>query len=268
MLTFGDYIKASSLDEAYEIISKKKPARIYGGGMYLRMGDRRIGIAVDLCDLGLDTIEETEEGFEIGAMATLRMLETHEGLNECYGNLFKEGLKDIIGVQFRNIATVGGTVYNKYGFSDVIPPLLAVNATVHFHGSGSISLKDYLVEEKYRRDVLVKVTVPKVEGAKTSIKTARISRSDYPALVVAASQIDGKTNIVVGARPRRAALAEKAMEYVDSQGELTEEVAIRAGEMASEELAFGTNTRGSKEYRKHICKVLVKRALLEVASWK
>lgn len=264
MITFGDYIRASSLDEAYEIISKKKPARIYGGGMYLRMGDRRIGIAVDLSDLGLDTIEETEDGFSIGAMATLRMLETNEGLNSCYENLFKQGLKDIIGVQFRNIATVGGTVYNKYGFSDVIPPLLAVNAVVHFHNSGSIALKDYLVEEKYRRDVLVNVTVPKVEGAKASIKTARISRSDYPALVVAASKIDGKSNIVVGARPKRAALAEKAMEYVDSQEKITEEVAIRAGEIAAEELTFGTNTRGTKEYRKHICKVLVKRALLEV----
>lgn len=265
MLTFGDYIKASSLDEAYELLSTKKPARIYGGGMYLRMGDRRIGLAVDLCDLGLDTIEETEAGYEIGAMATLRTLETHEGLNEMFGDLFKEGLKDIIGVQFRNIATVGGTVYNKYGFSDVIPPLLAANAVVHFHNSGEISLEEYLVEEKYRRDVLVKVVVPKVEGAKASIKTARISRSDYPALVVSTSIIDGKSKIIVGARPQRAALAKKAMEYVDSQPEITEEVAIKAGEIAAEELVFGSNTRGSKEYRQDICKVLVKRALLEVA---
>lgn len=265
MLTFGDYIKASSLDEAYELVSTKKPARIYGGGMYLRMGDRRIGLAIDLCDLGLDTIEETDTAYEIGAMTSLRALETHEGLNEMFDNLFKEGLKDIIGVQFRNIATVGGTVYNKYGFSDVIPPLLATNATVHFHGSDAISLKDYLVEEKYRRDVLVKVVVPKVKEAKASIKTARISKSDYPALVVSATKIDGKVSIVVGARPRRATFAEKAMEYVNSQSEITEEVAIKAGEIAAEELVFGTNTRGTKEYRTDICKVLVKRALLEVA---
>lgn len=268
MITFGDYIRPESLDEAYEIISKKKPARIYGGGLYIRMGKRRIGLAVDLCDLGLDYINETEEGFEIGAMTTLRSLETHEGLNACYSNLFKESLKDIIGVQFRNIATVGGTVYQKYGFSDVIPALLAVNAKVCFHGTGEISLKEYLEEEKFRRDVLVKIVVPKVDGAKAAVQTIRISRSDYPALVVTSSKIDGKYSLVVGARPRRAAFAEKAMEYLNGQSEITEEVAAKAGEIASEELAFGSNTRGSKEYRQDICKVLVKRAMLEVSSCK
>lgn len=267
MITFGDYVRPSSLDEACELLKTKKPARIIGGGLYIRMGKRRIGLAVDLSDLELDYINETETGFEIGAMATLRALETNAALNACFDNLFKEALKDIIGVQFRNIATVGGTVYQKYGFSDVIPALLAVNAKVCFHDSGEISLEDYIKEEGFRRDVLEKVIIPKVEGAKASNQTLRISRSDYPALVVAATKIDGKYRVVVGARPRRATLALTAMDYLNSN-EVNEEAAIKAGELAAEELVFGTNTRGSSEYREDICKVLVKRAILEVSSCK
>lgn len=38
------------------------------------------GTAIDLSGLGLDTIEETDVGFSIGAMVTLRQLETHPGL--------------------------------------------------------------------------------------------------------------------------------------------------------------------------------------------
>ena len=36
--------------------------------------------------------------------------------------------------------------------------------------------------------------------------------------------------------------------------------------MACEELVFGSNMRASKEYRKAICKSLLKNALMEVSS--
>ncbi len=39
-------------------------------------------------------------------------------------------------------------------------------------------------------------------------------------------------------------------------------------EMVTEELIFGSNMRGSAEYRQAICKVLVKRAIMEVAACK
>ena len=42
---------------------------------------------------GLDTIEETDEEFRIGCMCTLRMLETHEGLN----TYFREFLRSARG---------------------------------------------------------------------------------------------------------------------------------------------------------------------------
>ena len=55
------------------------------------------------------------------------------------------------------------------------------------------------------------------------------------------------------------------MDYLNS-AEINEENAYKAGEIASEELVFGSNTRGSAEYRREICKVLVKRAIMEVSK--
>ena len=47
---------------------------------------------------------------------------------------------------------------------------------------------------------------------------------------------------------------------------LRQENILKASEIACEELVFGSNMRASKEYRKAICKSLVKSALMEVSS--
>ena len=69
-----------SLEEAYEL-NQKKGNCILGGMLWTKMQNRMIQTAIDLCDLGLNKIEETEEEFLIGAMVSLRQLETDTGLN-------------------------------------------------------------------------------------------------------------------------------------------------------------------------------------------
>lgn len=65
---------------------------------------------VDLSGLGLDAIEEKEGEFSIGCMCSLRQLETHEGLNRYFDGIFRECTRNIVGVQMRNCATVGGSI--------------------------------------------------------------------------------------------------------------------------------------------------------------
>ncbi|MGN1121610.1 MAG: FAD binding domain-containing protein, partial [Eubacteriales bacterium] len=126
MITVQNYIRAQSLEEAWQL-NQSKRNRILGGMLWLRLGQRSINTAIDLCDLGLNTIEESEEAFSIGAMTTLRDLEMHEGLNAYSGNAVAHALKDIVGVQFRNMATVGGSIWGRFGFSDVLTVFLAMD---------------------------------------------------------------------------------------------------------------------------------------------
>ena len=74
MLTFNKYERPGSLEEAWTL-NKKKSARLAAGTMWMRMGNGQIGTLIDLCGLGLDQIEETEDAFHIGAMVPLRRLE-------------------------------------------------------------------------------------------------------------------------------------------------------------------------------------------------
>ena len=94
----------------------------------------------------------------------------------------------------------------------------------------------------------------------------RNSAVDYAIFSVAVSEISNSYRISIGARPQRAVLAYNAMQYL-SEVEITDETASVAAYMAADDIHFGTNNRGSAEYRKELCKVLVKRAILEVAKW-
>lgn len=262
MITFREYIAPDSVEEAYQALISKKTSKIIGGGCFLRMGKKKIGLAIDLSKAGLNYIEDTGQEIEIGAMTSLRDFETSELLKENFGDLIGDSVKHIIGVQLRNIATIGATIYSKYGFSDPLTSLLALNADIYLHNGGRMSLEEYVKDETKRRDVLEKIIITKNMDL-GRFETMRNSNVDYAILSVAFAEIGGKYRIAVGARPRRAALAYKAMEYLQENG-LTEETAKIAGQMAAEELHFGSNDRGSAEYRQELCKVLVKKAILEV----
>ena len=54
--------KGRKLEQAYEL-NQKRTACVLGGMVWLKMGNRNIMTAIDLSDLGLDTIMETEEAF-------------------------------------------------------------------------------------------------------------------------------------------------------------------------------------------------------------
>lgn len=261
MFTVMDIVQPATVEEAYSILTKRKNNQVIGGSAWLRMGSKRIGTAVELSQLNLDYIKEEEEYIEIGAMTTFRSLETSEVIENNFGRIIKDSVKDIIGVQFRNVVTVGGTIYSKFGFSDLIVALLALDTEVELVNSGRIKLYDFLNKE-YEKDLLTKIYIKK-NDVKATYKSLRNAQSDYALLNVSVSKNDNKVKIYVGARPQIATLAVKASEFL-SNNELSDENIEKASQIVSEELAFGTNMRASKEYRTLMSKVLVKRALMEV----
>ncbi|MDU2197538.1 MAG: FAD binding domain-containing protein [Peptostreptococcaceae bacterium] len=261
MFTVMDIVQPATVEEAYSILTKRKNNQVIGGSAWLRMGSKRIGTAVELSQLDLDYIKEEEEYIEIGAMTTFRSLETSEVIENNFGRIIKDSVKDIIGVQFRNVVTVGGTIYSKFGFSDLIVALLALDTEVELINSGRIKLYDFLNKE-YEKDLLTKIYIKK-NDVKATYKSLRNAQSDYALLNVSVSKNDNKVKIYVGARPQIATLAVKASEFL-SNNELSDENIEKASQIVSEELAFGTNMRASKEYRTLMSKVLVKRALMEV----
>lgn len=65
MLTITDYVKAKTLEEAYEL-NQARNSRVMGGMMWMRLGNARVKTVIDLSELGLDQIEETDHVFKSG----------------------------------------------------------------------------------------------------------------------------------------------------------------------------------------------------------
>lgn len=256
-----EYFKPTNLKEAYSLVEEKN-AVIFGGGAFVRLGAKEIDIAMDLTNLNLDFIEEKEDIIEIGSMTTLRKIEIDTVMKNNFSGMVSDAAAAIMGVQLRNIATVGGTVYGKYGFSDFNTALLALDTYVELFKGGRVSLKDFLQDKKRVKDIVTKIIIKK-DNRKAVFQSLRNTSTDYAILNVAVSRVEKKFNIAVGARPSAATLALKAMVFM-GKAELNEESAARAGEIAAENLNFGNDLRGSAEYRKEVCKVLVKRAIMEV----
>ena len=55
MLTIRQYVRAESLEQAYEL-NQKKANLILGGMHWMKMTTRSVDTAIDLSGLGLDTI--------------------------------------------------------------------------------------------------------------------------------------------------------------------------------------------------------------------
>ena len=256
MLKIRQYIKAQTLDEAYELCQKKGTV-VLGGMLWLKMQNSTVPAAVDLCDLGLDTIEETDEEYRIGAMVPLRALETHPGINAMTQNAMAHCLAPIIGVQFRNLATIGGSIWGRFGFSDPLTLFLALGAKVELHHAGVMTLEEFLGFTG--KDILVRVLLPKAP-VQVSYLSQRNTATDFPVLTCAVCHSAAGTLCAVGGRPGRAAL------YRDEQnilaGGITEDTAAAYAEQLADAADFGSNLRASGEYRRRICKVLVRRALM------
>lgn len=249
MLKIKEIVRPQSLEEAYEL-NQKRTNRILGGMLWMRMSNIQIQKAIDLSGLGLDKIEETEEEFSIGCMVTLRELELHTGLNTCFEGLIRRSVEDIVGVQFRNSATIGGSLFGRFGFSDVLTAFLVLDTYVELYRGGVCPLAEF-ASGKRDNDILVRVIIKKTKGH-YAYQSYRNTKTDFPVLAVAMAQTEDGVKAAVGARPQRAEVR------------IVTELEKDTLKALADSFAYGSNMRASAEYRKHLASVLLKRAAEEI----
>ncbi len=261
MITIQKYVRAESLEEAYRL-NQNRQNRIMGGMLWLKMGRGNVNTCIDLWGLGLDTIQETGEQFSIGAMTSLRQIELHPGLNTYTRGAAACAVKDIVGVQFRNLATVGGSVWGRFGFSDVLTLFLCMDSYVELYKGGVIPLEEF-ASMKYDRDILVRLIVKKTPGDFV-YRAMRGQSTDFPVITCALSRVGGEYRAVVGARPS------KAMVIRDRDGLLSEgltESSVKVfADYAAESAPTGSNLRAGAAYRTHLIRVLTERNLRELGG--
>jgi CO/xanthine dehydrogenase FAD-binding subunit len=262
MVTIEEYVRPQSIAEAYTLLTTRDNAAIVGGGFFMRLASRKIGVAIDLSQAGLDFIRETDDHIEIGAMTTCGQLEQHAVFHNNLDGIIPAAVANLPGVQMKNMVTVGGTIFGKYGFSELLTALVVLDCQVVLHKNGKMGLNDFLAMKGKPKDIMEQLIIQK-EKLRACYQMFRNSAGSLPMLSVAVSKNNQKYKIAVGGRPGVAVSADEAMSYLVN-GDQNQETLEKAADIASSELEFANDRRASAEYRRLLCQVLVKRALMEV----
>lgn len=136
-----EYLEPTSLEEAITLLSRHgSRAKVLAGGTDLlpSLKERvlRPGYVINIKRIpGLDSISYApDQGARIGALATIRSLETSPVVKEKYQAL-AEAARVLGSPQIRNLATVGGNLCHAAPSAETASPLLVLSASVRLAGA-------------------------------------------------------------------------------------------------------------------------------------
>jgi len=272
-----DYEVAESADHAIELLGQHgdEAKLLAGGHSLLPIMKLRLAAPTVLVDLGrlsdLNYVSDEGDHLAIGAMTRHCDMERNDTLKEHCGLIAYTA--SLVGdPQVRHRGTIGGSISHGDAASDLPSALLALDANFVVKGSDGERIvaagdffEDYLQTTLAPDEVLTEIQVPKLGGAGWSYKKFNRRAQDWAVVGVAAvveqsngsigSARIGLTNM--GSTPLRATAAENALSGADPSS-----VAEATGS-ADEGTSPSSDIAASDEYRRHLARVLSRRAVEE-----
>jgi len=246
---------------------------IAGGTGLVPLADRRARVLIDLSRAGLEAVVLEGETLRLGATATLDAVARTRAVAEAGLDALAEAAGAAASRRLRRQITLGGNLVALYPWSDTVPALLALAATVRLRsadGSRAVAIDDFVARHPSKvlrpGELVVEIAVPRAAPHTGSafLKFAR-SAVDYTLCDAAAwVRLDGgaigEARVAVGGlRPLPARLA--AAERMLSGSAPDPETLAAAAAAGAAEAEISADFRASVEYRRELCGVLVRRAL-------
>jgi carbon-monoxide dehydrogenase medium subunit len=264
-----DYVRAGSADEALAALAEHgDDAKLLAGGMsLLPLMKLRLATPAVLVDVGrltdLSYVRDAGDHLAIGALTRHRDLETSDLLAaEC--GVLRAVAGQVGDNQVRHRGTLGGSVAHGDPASDLPAALLALDATLVARGPAgerTIAATDFFVgflETALAPDeLLTEIRVAKTGPTGFAYEKFNRRAQDW-ATVGAVAVHNGAARVALvnmGSTPLRAAGVEAALAAGASIAD--------AAEHAAEGTEPPSDLNGSPEYRAHLARVLVRRALTE-----
>jgi CO/xanthine dehydrogenase FAD-binding subunit len=267
------YHRPETLADAWQALQMPDTHPL-GGGTKLLAGHLPLTVTgvVDLQRLGLNQIELSDGGLQVGA--TVRLTDWADFLAEQADNtpaaLLLNGIRRSGPNTYRNAATVGGTMASRLPDSELLAALLVLDAHVYLYSeetaasadSGqAASLSDYLTGQQSTH-LITHITIPWQEGQGASERVAR-TPADYP--IVSITGWQGQSGSL---RTAATGLAERPFRLSDIDDQLTEAAIEAAAQTARNSAVHPGDFRGDAAYRAEMAAVLTRRVLEQVASGK
>ncbi|MEO7371638.1 MAG: xanthine dehydrogenase family protein subunit M [Ilumatobacteraceae bacterium] len=263
-----DYVRAGSAEEAIQLIGEHgEDAKFLAGGhSLLPLMKLRLAQPSVLIDIGritdLSYIRDAGDHVAIGALTRHMDIETSAMLAE-HVPLLAHAASHVGDPQVRHRGTIGGSIAHSDPASDLPATTLALGATYVAQGPGGsreIAATDFFqgfLETALAPDeILTEIRVPKMQGAGWNFQKFNRRAQDWAIVGVAAWRRNGESGVGLvnmGSTPILATSVSNAL----AQGASVAD----AAQLAAEDAEPQSDLNASPEYRVHLAKVLVRRAL-------
>lgn len=279
-----ELVEARSLEEALSLLGGDDPAiRPIGGGTALMLMMKaqlfRPTRLVSLRKLGAPFRGLSRDGgiFHVGAMTTFAELERSPDVM-LHMPAIVQAMPALANVRVRNVATVGGNLAHADPHLDLPPLWMAMDAEAHVvgvRGERTVAVADLFAgyyETTLASDELVAALRVPLRPAwrSTYVKVTTRARHDWPALGLALSlhieegRIRDLRLVLSAALDKATRLA--AAEEVLRGAAVDEDALRRAGEAASAEIDIVSDDRGSADYKNHLLRVHLSRAIRSLVA--
>jgi aerobic carbon-monoxide dehydrogenase medium subunit len=273
-----DYEVAESVDHAIELLGQHgdEAKLLAGGHSLLPIMKLRLAAPAVLVDLGrisdLNYVRDEGDHIAIGAMTRHTDVEHDATLREHCG-LLPYTASYVGDPQVRHRGTIGGSISHGDAASDLPSALLALEGTFAIRGPGGERtvaagdfFQDYLQTDLAPDEVLTEIRVPKL-GSNSGWSYKKFNRRAQDWAVVGVAAVVERSNGTIssarigltnmGSTPLRASSAEGALSGADASS------VAEATQNADEGASPSSDIAGSAEYRRHLARVLTRRAVEE-----
>ena len=268
-----DYVRAGSAEEAIALIGEHgEDAKFLAGGhSLLPLMKLRLAQPSVLVDIGrlsdLSYIREDGDVIAIGALTRHMDVQNSDVLKQ-HVPLLARAAGTVGDPQVRHRGTLGGTIAHADPASDLPAVTLALGATYVAQGPGGtreIASADFyegfLTSALAPDEMLTEIRIPKMQGAGWGFEKFTRRAQDWATVGVAAWRRNGDAGVALvnmGSVPVLATSVTGALAQGASVADAAEQAVAEAEPQA--------DLNASVEYRTHLAKVLVRRALESAGS--
>lgn len=275
-----NYHYPGSLDEALSLHNRESRSYFIAGGTGLALSESRQPIAlIDLNRLGLDKLKTNSDTKKItvGATTKIQTLVKGQEITHIANDYLSESLEKVGSYPVRNAGTLGGSIVRPFPWSDVIPILLTLDATVEYydgsHGSRSLeNLYEKEFRSTLRNSIVTGLNISLPEEGVTMARFFKFARSEFDVsslnLGCRVTIHDGRiaeARLVVGARP---SFAQRLYEMEETlAGNQASDVSGRHfSELAKSSVEVGGDQKMSEEYRRAQVKKMTEDAINQIIT--
>ena len=267
-----DYKRASSAAEAISLISEygDDAKFLAGGHSLLPLMKLRLASPAVLIDIAritdLSYIKDAGDHIAIGALTRHHDVEYSSVLKQ-HAPLLAHAAGFVGDPQVRHRGTIGGSIAHADPASDLPATTLALGATYVVQGpngtreiAASNFYKGFLESDRAADDMLTEIRVPKMNGAGWSFQKFNRRAQDWAIVGVAAWRRGSESGVALVNMDNTPVLATSVSAALTSGASIAD-----ASQKAAAEAKPSGDNNATAEYRTHLAKVLVRRAL-ETAS--